>query len=85
MVIFPCWTRAGTIKELSLGASAQLQRMPRSVQALATASLVCLLLVAALSLLLYGFYRFTLGRVCRMVGVDPASRKRDGRRLAAGK
>ena len=45
----------------------------------------CLLLVAALSLLLYGFYRFTLGHVCRMVGVDPASRKRDGRRLAAGK
>ena len=45
----------------------------------------CLLLVAALSLLLYGFYRFTLGRVCRMVGVAPASRKRDGRRLAAGK
>lgn len=44
MAIFPCSTRAGTIKELSLGASVQLQRMPRSAQALATASLVCLLL-----------------------------------------
>lgn len=30
MAIFPCSTRAGTIKELSLGASVQLQRMPRS-------------------------------------------------------
>ena len=77
--------RKDTPMPVVLRLNEQIASFTMPAQALATASLVCLLLVAALSLLLYGFYRFTLGHVCRMVGVDPASRKRDGRRLAAGK
>lgn len=36
----------------------------------------CALVVLALSLLLYGVYRFTLGRVCAALSIRPSPRRR---------